>query len=135
MKLIVNLLLMATSILLFVIVAPLGVMITIVLLFIRDPREMFEKTPDYPFSIAFSIDMLGNVVAGDLFNIILIKKGGYKFGRKKETISSAIGKNILLNKLTLAGRGLNTFLNLFEKHHALKSIDHFDFAKGSNELT
>ena len=116
---------MMSSILLFVVLAPMGVFVTIILFFFKDEREMWQDPKQYPFSIAFSIDILGNVVCADLFNITLIKKGGYQFGHPRETISSAIGKNIKNNKLTIMGLALNSFLNLFEKDHALKAIQKF----------
>ena len=55
-----------------------------------------------------------------------IKKGGYKFGKLGDTISYVIGRNILINKLTIAGLILNSFLNLFEKDHALKAVNKTD---------
>ena len=124
MKLIVNILLMLASIFLLLVLAPLGVSMTIILLFFKDDREIWQDSKQYPFSIAYAIDMLGNVICADLFNLTLIKIGGYQFGQHRETISSAIGKNLKANKLTLAGLALNWFLNQFEKDHALKSIQY-----------
>lgn len=115
---------MFASIALLAVLAPFGFIITIVLLFFKDEREMWSDFKKFPFSIAFSVDMLGNVICADLFNMTLIKRGGYQFGQPKETISSAMGKNLKKNKLTQAGLALNWFLNLFEKDHALKSIQH-----------
>jgi len=113
---------MIASIALFVILVPIGILTTIILIFIKDPREYFEDTKTYPFGIALGIDLLGNIVLGDLFNILIIRKGGYKFGKIGDTISYVIGKNILINKLTLVGKLLNSFLNLFEKEHCLKAV-------------
>jgi hypothetical protein len=59
-----------------------------------------------------------------LFNDILIKKGGHKFGNPDETISSVLGKNFLKGKLSLMGKGLNWILNLIEKDHSIKAIEH-----------
>lgn len=126
MKLLINILLMIASILLAIVLFPLGVVVTLILLFFKDPREYFTNTSDYPFGIAYGIDMLGNVICGDLFNVTLIKKDGYQFGKLGDTISYAVGKNILTNKLTIAGLILNSFLNLFEKDHALKAVNKTD---------
>ena len=126
MKLTINILLMIASILLAILMFPIGIIVTIMLLFFKDPREYFINTSDYPFGIAYGIDMLGNIVCGDLFNLLLIKKGGYQFGKLKDTVSYAVGRNILINKLTIIGILLNYFLNLFEKDHALKAVSKTD---------
>lgn len=75
------------------------------------------------FDIAASLDATGNVICDDLFNIILIRPGGYNFGNRKETVSSAIGKNQIKNTLTLTGRIIAKILDTIEPGHCLKSID------------
>lgn len=117
---------MFASVSLAIVLFPLGIIVTIILLFFKDPREYFVNTSDYPFGISYGIDVLGAIICGDLFNVILIKKGGYKFGKLGDTISYVIGRNILINKLTIAGLILNSFLNLFEKDHALKAVNKTD---------
>ena len=47
----------------------------------------------YFLIIAIAIDQLGNVVMQDLFDDLMIKKEGHKFGNEDETISSVLGKN------------------------------------------
>lgn len=74
-------------------------------------------------AIATSIDASGNVVCVDLFNITLIKKNGYKFGNRKETISSALGKNQRNGTLTIAGTALCAILDFIDPNHCQKSID------------
>jgi 8-oxo-dGTP diphosphatase len=49
-------------------------------------------------------------------------KGDY-FGNPDETISSAIGRAKLSNKLTFVGKALDFFLNLIDKNHSIKSIE------------
>ena len=73
--------------------------------------------------IATSIDANGNVVCEDLFNLCLIKQNGYKFGNRKETISSCIGKNEYLGCLTKTGKIVAHLLGKIEKNHAKISID------------
>jgi hypothetical protein len=53
----------------------------------------FNKINEYWMSIALATDHFGNVICQHLFNITIIKLGGYKFGNIKETISSVLGKN------------------------------------------
>lgn len=71
---------------------------------------------------AISIDILGNVVLQHLLNDILIKKDGYLFGNKKQTISYVIAINHNLKKLTFVGNSLAYILELFDKGHLQKSI-------------
>ena len=59
----------------------------------------------------------------ELFNDILIKIGGYKFGNRQETISSVLGKNQRSNTLTRAGRILRFILDFIDKDHCLNSIN------------
>lgn len=61
----------------------------------------------------------------DLFNQLLICKGGYKFGNRDETISSVLGKNVELNTLSKLGQLLNSILDFIEAGHSLNSIDYY----------
>ena len=72
---------------------------------------------------ARSIDVFANVEAQELFNDVLIKNGGYKFGNKLETISSVLGKNQRDGTLTRVGNGLRILLDKIEEDHCLKSIN------------
>jgi len=72
---------------------------------------------------ARSIDVFANVEAQELFNDVLIKNGGYKFGNKLETISSVLGKNQRDGTLTRVGKGLRILLDKIEEDHCLKSIN------------
>lgn len=55
------------------------------------------------FNLAKDIDIFANVSFPILWNTTLRKSGGYKFGNKLETLSSALGKNQLMNKLSYTG--------------------------------
>ena len=83
----------------------------------------FKNFDNQMLAIATSIDTSGNVVCVDLFNIILITKNGYKFGNRKETISSALGKNQRDGTLSIAGTALCEILDLIDPNHCQKSID------------
>ena len=72
---------------------------------------------------ARSIDVFANIEASELFNDVLIKKGGYKFGNRQETISSVMGKNQVSNTLTRIGNGLRIILDWIETDHCLTSIN------------
>lgn len=71
---------------------------------------------------AINIDKFGNQEFKTLFNLIFIKKEGYKFGNPNETISSTLGKNEKDNTLSSVGKGLVWLLNLIDKDHCKKSI-------------
>ena len=77
----------------------------------------------YLFTIAKSIDQLGNVVCSGLFDLTLIKKLDNPFGNEDETISSVLGKNKLNNNLTWLGYAIAALLNKIEKYHVEKAIE------------
>lgn len=83
----------------------------------------FKNADNHYFKIAVAIDQLGNVVACYLFNDIMIKKEGHKFGLPDETISSVIGKNYKSNTLTMAGKAMRWILDKIEYNHSVNSIE------------
>lgn len=103
---------------------PLGLAITFLInLYKRRWRFSFKRLDAQLLSIATSIDASGNVVCKDLFNVLLKKKGGYEFGNRKETISSALGKNQRDGTLTGLGRLIAFVLDKIDPNHCMKSID------------
>lgn len=84
---------------------------------------LFHGIDRYLFRMAKSIDQLGNVVCEHLFNVILIKKNGYKFGNEDVTISHVLGMNEKTNTLSFAGKGLAWLLNTIDKDHNQKAIE------------
>jgi hypothetical protein len=82
----------------------------------------FRQSKIWFYSTTKAIDILGNVIAADLFNDIFIKKRGYEFGRRGETISSVLGKNQQDNTLTKGGNFLRSLLDYIEHDHCIKSI-------------
>jgi hypothetical protein len=77
----------------------------------------------YFVNIAIGEDNLANVYSQHLFNLLFIKKNGYKFGNVDEPISSVLGKNKLAGTLTWLGIAFAWFLNLWERNHVEKSIE------------
>ncbi len=112
-------------------------LISIVLLFVTGPlgiiygffHSLFSKgfkgLGAYLLEIAISIDQLGNVLMQHLLNTLWVKKGGYKFGNRDETISSALGRNKQLNTLTTFGKGIDKLLDQIDPNHSLNSIDYY----------
>ena len=113
------------AILLFIIFAPFGVLYTLWITFLFKKNQL-TLLEDFSFSMAQSIDMIGNVILADLFNRWIINENGYQYGRAGETISSATGKNVKLGTLTKAGNKFNNTLTVvFGTNHAVNSIQIF----------
>ena len=72
--------------------------------------------------ISGQMSKLLNLGYFNLFNNLLIKSNGIKFGGKDETISSVIGKNLIANSLSPMGNLLNSILNIFDPNHSVNSI-------------
>ena len=77
----------------------------------------------YFFKLALSLDQLGNVAMGRLFNDILIYPNRDRFGDEDETISSVLGKNEINGTLRPLGQLLVDILDKFDKNHSIKSIE------------
>ena len=90
--------------------------VAIILIIVLTPINYFfvDKRSRYSRGIAFRLDIFGNIEYAPLFNASLIIKGGYRFGNPNETISKVLGHNILINKLSKAGKLLVRILT--EKH-------------------
>lgn len=117
-------LLAIVSIILFCCVFIIGILSTIFsVLYKRKWSGALRKLDAQFMSIATSIDASGNVIGEDFFNLIFITDEGYKFGNRKETISSVLGKNERDGTLSKIGKLMCKILHYFEKEHSLKSID------------
>lgn len=77
----------------------------------------------YHQDIATAEDAFGNVIVQYFFNVIMIKKGGYKFGLRKETCSSVYGKNKALKTLTKLGAWVAKDLDEIQPDHVEMAID------------
>jgi len=68
------------------------------------PKGFLKTLDKYLFTGAIGLDIFANYEFRTLWNAMLRKKGGYYFGVKGETISSALGKkNQLNNTLSIPG--------------------------------
>lgn len=72
---------------------------------------------------ALTIDIAANTLFDQMLNDWFLRRNGHHFGKRGETISSALGKNQCLNGLTWFGKGLASILDLIEKDHCWISID------------
>lgn len=115
-----EMLLLIVAIVLLYLLLPV-VIVYMLFKYLRGGNGRIVKT--WACKTARSIDVFANVEAQELFNDILIKKGGYKFGNKLETISSVLGKNQRDSTLTKVGTGLRILLDKIEKDHCLLAIN------------
>ena len=119
---IIGLLLFFISVFLLIVTGPLGFIYG---LFHKLFTNGISGIGAYTLKIAVSIDQLGNVIMQHLLNLLWIKKEGYKFGNRDETISSALGRNRVLGTLTGFGRLIDKILDLIDPNHSLNSIDYY----------
>ena len=118
----VGILLFIVSLILLILTGPLGFLYGILYsLFTKGFRGIGE----YLLKIAVSIDQLGNVLMQYLLNALWVKRGGYKFGNRDETISSALGRNKRLGTLTRFGIAIDKILDILDPNHSLNSIDYY----------
>ncbi len=118
----VGALLFCISLVLLVLTGPLGFCYGILhSLLTRGLRGLGE----YLLQLAISIDQLGNVLMQHLLNLLWKKPGGYPFGNRDETISSALGRNKREGTLTAFGRAVDALLDRIDPNHTLNSIDYY----------
>lgn len=117
-------LLFLISILLFALVGPFAMLYTFLRLAIGFKYKGFLVLVGSLFYfLAYSIDQLGNVLCQYLFNDILIKKGGYRFGDPDFTISAVLGMNKERGTLKPLGKWLAGVLNWIDPQHVEKAAD------------
>ncbi len=118
-----SIVLFITAVLLLALLLPFAVVCSFVMLFVNDSRKRNSGIRSLFYALALAVDVAGNVICADLFNLCLIRHGGYGFGRVGETVSSVLGKNLIKNKLTGVGKRLVLLLDFFDKNHCLKWVD------------
>jgi len=85
-------------------------------------RLSISRLSHYFLTIALSIDQLGNVILAPLFNAIMIKRNGYKFGDEDETISYVLGRNQITETLSKCGNLLANLLDWIDANHCAKTV-------------
>ena len=114
-----NLLLFVVAVSLVIILSPLALLAKVIFAIKRRKvnSEWFRR-------LALSIDQMGNVIADDLFNWLLIHDDNTApFGDEDETVSSVLGKNHLSNNLTVLGKALRYLLHKLDPNHSIKAIE------------
>lgn len=77
-------------------------------------KRVFEDINNVFFSLALSIDHLGNATCGTVSDLLFLKSAGYSFGKIKETMSATIGVNYLNGNLAWFGIKIKKTLDLAE---------------------
>lgn len=85
-------------------------------------KDGLKAIDDLFLTLAITIDQLGNVLCATLFNNILIKINGYKFGSRLLTVSYVLGMNKRKNTLTWLGKALVFLLDVIDPNHVEKAI-------------
>lgn len=116
----IGLILFIISTFLACLIYPIGFLYSVGLTLIKSG---YKRLDDYLFNCALATDQHANVFLAKLFNDIMIKQGGHKFGNPDETISSVLGKNKLMGKLSCFGKCLDYILHLLDNNHSIKSIE------------
>ena len=116
----ISLVLLITAIVLLYVLLPLVCLYMLIKYMINQNTRAFVV---WACKTARSIDVFFNVIGADIMIDTLIKKGGYKFGNQKETISSVIGKNDRMGTLTRAGRFLRWLLDRIDEEHCKDAIN------------
>ncbi len=116
----ISLVLLITAIVLLYVLLPLVCFYMLIKYLINQNTRAFVV---WACKTARSIDVFFNVIGADVMIDTLIKKGGYKFGNQKETISSVIGKNDRMGTLTRLGRFLRWLLDKIEEDHCKDAIN------------
>ena len=114
-----GLILFIISIVLCSIAYPVGFVYSVCLTLFKSGWNALDG---YLFQCAIAQDQHANTWLAKLFNDVLIKPYGYKFGITDETISSVLGRNQLSGHLTRLGKLINAILHAIEKDHSIKSI-------------
>ena len=111
----INLLLLILSVVLFLFFGSIGFIYSIL-------HRLLRSVGNYFWQIAVAIDELGNTVCQDLFNNIMRKRGGHRFGNSNETVSYVLGVLKQEDKLLPIGRVVSWLLNKIDKHHVEDAV-------------
>lgn len=125
MQLLKNFSLLIAAAVLAPVLIPVGVITAVVFsAWQLDYGMLYKYLTRLFFYMAFCLDKIGNYACAVLFNLTLIKSSekAYRFGKEGESISYSLGKNLIADNLTIAGKCLNSILDFFEKDHSILTV-------------
>lgn len=100
-----------------ILIMPFGIIYTLI-----SRIDNFRAIGRYFFNIAYALDVLVNVICGDMLNDMW-QDEGYSYGSPYDSISKAMGKNKIENTDTWFGRKVANFLNCIDKDHVEKAAN------------
>ncbi len=112
----INLLLLILSIALTIPLGIVGFVYSVI-------SRMLKAASIYFWKCAVAMDELGNTLCMDLFNDLMVKPDGHRFGNSNETVSPVLGVNKKAGKLYWLGLALSYILHLIDKFHVEKAAD------------
>ena len=110
----INFILFIIALLLFAFLAIIGFVYAVV-------KNFFAGLSQYFWLCALSLDQTGNTFCQHLFNDLLRKPSGHKFGNPDETVSYVLGINKQNKTLYFLGRCIAAIINFIDKNHVEKA--------------
>jgi len=110
----INFILFIIALLLFAFLAIIGFVYAVV-------KNFFAGLSQYFWLCALSLDQTGNTFCQMLFNDVLIKKNGHKFGNPDQTVSYVLGINLKQETISTTGKIIAAILNFIDKNHVQKA--------------
>lgn len=127
-----NIILLAISIVLLLILAPVGLLFTLLVSITKEVKGRQKGVKkigkqylaDSMLDNAISLDIFGNVICSDLLNVVLLKSDSeVLFGNPRLTVSGVLGLNQEHFTLTILGIVLGGILDLIDEDHLAKAAD------------
>lgn len=114
-----NLILLIVAVILFVMLCPIGLSYTIVYYIFNEKNKGYN----YLYRCAFSIDVLGNCLFGELFEFLFAVKRGKTYFGSLTSVSSAIGELIFQKNINRFGKWFSKVLDFTfrEKNHCMNA--------------
>lgn len=126
-SLMINMLLVVTAILLFIIVLPFGVLSKIISAVYNIATGNIDrfvgKSANMALSVAVSINQFGNTLYMEFFNAVFIRDTSiYSYGDPNDTVSYVTGINKINHNLTFVGEILDKILDFFDENHTIMTV-------------
>ena len=120
----INFLLIIVAIVFLLILGGVSFIVAIIHLSFSVKKNRDKEVGKYFRKIALTIDVLGAVMCGSLFNLILIKQNSqHKFKGELMTVSKILGYNEIEGTLTGLGIWVVAQLNKIEEDHCKNAIN------------
>ena len=123
MKVAINIFLFFIATILILCIGTPAFIIAVIHLFFSVATGRTQRVSAYIRKNAIFVDILGNIICGTFFNLVLIKDSTYRFGERPETVSKVLGINEMNGTLTDLGKRIVWILDKIEKDHCKNAIN------------